>query len=96
ALKAERSDYSGKLFGNLHWLVNAATLATVQLPELEGMNARLLYGLDGLIYRAATLEDSGGYRVVFELIDPAVRKVVRLNSELTSDDFLWVSAWAAH
>lgn len=95
-LKAERSDYSGRLFGNLHWLVNADTLATVQLPDLEGLNARLTYAPDGTIYRAATLEAGDGYRVAIERVGPETRTVTPLDVDLTSEDFLWVSNWKAY
>lgn len=95
-LKAERSDYSGRLFGNLHWLVNAQSLTTVQLPDLEGLNARLTYAPDGTIYRAATLEAGDGYRVSIDVVDPTTRKVTSLNVDLTGEDFLWVASWGAY
>jgi Tol biopolymer transport system component len=96
ALMARRSEYSGKVLGNTNLLVSVPSMGVTRLPDLDGLNVRLLFDPSGKsIYRAATLTDSTGSHIAVDQVDLLTKRIANLTLRLQDENYIWVEHWTA-
>lgn len=93
-IRLDRSDYSGKVSGTRVFLYDINTAVLTELPEVAGLNNRVLWSPDGtyLAVTATELTDTGS-RILLDVVRVSDRSLISFSNSvnLSSSNFLVIT-----
>ncbi len=93
-IRLDRSDYDGKVSGTRIFLYDIDTAVLTELPEVAGLNNRVLWSPDGtyLAFTATELTDTGS-RILLDVVRVSDRSLISYSNSvnLASSNFLVIT-----